>query len=58
MLFQDLDKDIYYIPDASEMPSQVFRKCLASYLGAEQWNWRNESYSDNILRTIDLFGKS
>jgi len=55
LLFQDLDQKIYYISDASNMPSQLFRKCLAPYLGAECWDWRVESYSNNILETISLF---
>lgn len=55
LLFQDLDQKIYYISDASNMPSQLFRKCLAPYLGAGCWDWRVESYSNNILETISLF---
>lgn len=58
LLFQDLDQKIYYSPDASNMPSQLFRKCLAPYLGAEHWDWRSKSYSDNITKTIELFGQS
>lgn len=55
LLFQDLDQKIYYFSDASNMPSQLFRKCLAPYLSAECWDWRVESYSNNILKTINLF---
>lgn len=55
LLFQDIDQKIYYIPDASNMPSQLFRKCLAPYLGAGYWDWRDENYSDNILKTLSLF---
>lgn len=58
LLFQDLDQKIYYVSDASNMPSQLFRKCLAPYLGAKNWDWHNESYSDNIIQTIDLFSQS
>ena len=55
LLFQDLDQKLYYISDSSYMPSQLFRKCLAPYLGANYWDWRSESYSNNILETISLF---
>lgn len=55
LLFQDIDRKIYYISDASNMPSQLFRKCLAPYLGAKCWDWRTENYSSNILDTISLF---
>lgn len=55
LLFQDLDQKLYYISDSSNMPSQLFRKCLAPYLGANCWDWRSESYSNNILKTISLF---
>lgn len=55
LLFQDLNQRIYYISDASKMPSQLFRKCLAPHFGADCWDWRSESYSKNITRTIELF---
>lgn len=55
LLFQDINQKIYYIPEAANMPSQLFRKCLAPYLGADCWDWRNETYSDNIIKTISLF---
>ena len=55
LLFQDLDQRIYYIPDAHEMPSQLFRRCLAPLLGADCWDWRREHYPENIVRTIGLF---
>lgn len=57
LLFQDTDQSIYYLPDASNMPSQLFRKCLAPYLKADQWDWHNETYLDNITQTIELFGQ-
>lgn len=56
LLFQDTDQAIYYFPDASNMPSQLFRKCLAPYLKADHWDWHNETYSNNITKTIELFG--
>ena len=40
------------------MPSQLFRKCLAPYVGADHWDWRCECYSDNITQTIELFNQS
>lgn len=55
LLFQDVDQKIYYISDASNMPSQLFRRCLAPHLGMECWDWRSENYSDNIIRTFGLF---
>lgn len=58
LLFQDLDQKIYYVSDASNMPSQLFRKCLAPYVGADHWDWRCECYSDNITQTIELFNQS
>ena len=58
LLFQDLNQRIYYISDASKMPSQLFRKCLAPHLGAAHWDWRSEAYSDNIIQTIELFSQS
>ena len=45
----------HYYTLTSYMPSQLFRKCLAPYLGANYWDWRSESYSNNILETISLF---
>lgn len=58
LLFQDLNQRIYYISDASKMPSQLFRKCLAPHLDAAHWDWRSEAYSDNIIQTIELFSQS
>lgn len=58
LLFQDFDQKIYYVPDASNMPSQFFRKHLAPYLDADNWDWRSETYSDNIIQTISLFSQS
>lgn len=55
LLFQDVDQKIYYISDASNMPSQMFRKCLAPHLGMDCWDWRRENYSDNMVRTMNLF---
>lgn len=55
LLFQDVDQKIYYISDASTMPPQLFRRCLAPHLGMECWDWRSENYSDNIVRTMNLF---
>ena len=55
LLFQDVNQKIYYISDASNMPSQLFRKCLAPHLGADCWDWRSECYSDNIVQTMKLF---
>lgn len=55
LLFQDTDERIYYISNAENMPSQLFRRQLAPYLGAECWDWRSEQYLDNIIKTIQLF---
>lgn len=55
LLFQDLNKVIYYKPDAHEFPSQFFRKCLAPYFKAEKWDWRQEYYQENFIKTMDLF---
>lgn len=55
LLFQDIDQRIYYIPDASNMPSQLFRRCLAPYLGATCWDWKKDAYIDNMIRTSTLF---
>ena len=58
LLFQDTNQKIYYIPDASNMPSQLFRKCLAPHLAAPCWNWKNETYIDNMMRTMALFKRN
>jgi len=58
LLFQDTNQKIYYIPDASNMPSQLFRKCLAPHLAAPCWNWKNEAYIDNMMRTMALFKRN
>ncbi len=55
LLFQDINQIIYYISDAHDMPSQLFRRCLAPHLGVECWDWRSENYSNNIIQTIELF---
>ncbi len=55
LLFQDTDGQIYYIRDASAMPSQLFRQALAPHLLADQWNWRKESYAANMAKTMALF---
>lgn len=55
LLFQDINQRIYYIPDASNMPSQLFRKCLAPYLGAPCWDWKSEAYVDSMVHTMALF---
>ncbi len=55
LLFQDTDQTIYYRPDAQGFPSQLFRQCLAPYFQAEQWNWKQEVYPENLLKTIELF---
>lgn len=55
LLFQDVDQRIYYASDATGMPSQLFRKCLAPHLGKEYWDWKSEYYIDNTIRTIELF---
>ncbi len=55
LLFQDVDQKIYYLPDASKLSSQFFRKCLAPHLNVDCWDWRRENYKDNIVKTIDVF---
>lgn len=55
LTFQDIDQKIYYIPNAIGLPSQLFRKLLSPLLGAEEWDWRKESYEGNMIRTINLF---
>ena len=55
LLFQDLDKVIYYKPEAEGYPSQFFRKILAPYFSADQWNWKEEYYTNNFIRTLELF---
>lgn len=56
LIFQDLDQTIHYKPDAGGMPSQFFRKCLAPYFKADEWNWKEELYPENLMKTIQLFG--
>lgn len=58
LLFQDTDGSLYYIPDAVGLPSQLFRRLLAPLLGAKKWNWREEPYARNMLRTIRLFNQN
>lgn len=55
LLFQDLNKKIYYIEDARKYDSQFFRKCISSYLNVAAWDWRQEIFSNNILKTLQLF---
>lgn len=55
LLFEDTDKKIYFIGDASGTPSQFFRKGLASVLSLEEWNWKKEYYVENMMKTIELF---
>ena len=56
LLFQDLDKNIYYIKDAKKYDSQFFRKCISSYLNVEVWDWRQEIFPDNLIKTLKLLG--
>ena len=55
LLFQDVNGRIYYRPDARGVPSQFFRKCLASCFGTEEWDWRRAVHSENFLKTMELF---
>lgn len=55
LLFQDSDSVIYYKKDARGFPSQFFRKCLASFLEIEKWNWKQEVYQENFINTLKLF---
>lgn len=55
LLFQDVDKTIYYLSDFKGIPSQFFRKCLASYIGISQWDWKQENFQINFLKTLELF---
>lgn len=55
LLFQDTDGTVHYKPDASNLPSQYFRKCLAPYLHANQWDWRLEQNPENFIETYKLF---
>lgn len=55
LLFQDLDKNIYYIQDASGFQSQFFRQCLSEIIGLEQWDWKKENYNGNFIKTLELF---
>lgn len=55
LLFQDVDQKIYYASDAGGMPSQLFRRCLAPYLGVESWDWRSEKHLNNMIRTMKFF---
>lgn len=55
LLFQDINNKIYYNPDAAQIPSQFFRKCLAEQAGVEQWDWKKRNYHENFLQTIKIF---
>lgn len=55
LLFQDINKAIYYKQDADGVPSQFFRKCLSPYLNASQWDWKQEYYLSNFIKTMELF---
>lgn len=55
LFFQDIDCSIYYKCNAMVFPSQFFRMCISPYLNAEQWDWKQEYYQDNIIKTIALF---
>lgn len=55
LLFQDLNRIIYYKPDTQGFPSQFFRKCLAPYFKAKKWDWKQELYKENFIKTIELF---
>lgn len=55
LLFQDLNGIIYYKPNTFGYPSQFFRKCLAQYVGVEKWNWRQEFYEKNFIKTMQIF---
>lgn len=57
LLFQDIDRSIYYSDDIADAPSQLFRRYLAPLLNVDKWNWKEEYYKDNILQTIALFYK-
>lgn len=57
LLFQDADKKIYYSSDVVDMPSQLFRRCLASIWGLSEWDWRKYPCSYIIRDTLRLFGR-
>lgn len=55
LFFQDVDSTLYYQPDAANIQSQFFRKCLSEQMGMEQWDWKKRSYQRNFVKTIKLF---
>lgn len=55
LLFQDLDNNIYYIPDALNYPSQFFRRCISPYLGTNLWDWKQEVHESNFIKTLEIF---
>lgn len=55
LFFQDIDCSIYYKRDVTGFTPQFFRMCISPYLNVEQWNWKQEYYIDNIIKTIKLF---
>lgn len=55
LLFQDINRVIYYKPDASGTSSQFFRKCLVPYLNINQWDWKRDYYQANFIKTLELF---
>lgn len=55
LFFQDINNNIYYNPNAERMPSQFFRKCMASYYKSDQWDWQKEYYVENFLQTLECF---
>lgn len=55
LLFQDLDKKIYYIPDAYKYPSQFFRKCISPYYGTNNWDWKQDIHIENFIKTLEIF---
>ena len=54
LVFQDLDKSVNYVADASVFPSQFFRQCLAALLGGLQWDWRKEGHIQNLVETYKM----
>lgn len=57
LVFQDVDKKVYYIPNAKELPSQFFRRCIANQINMDEWNWKTEYYTENITKTLRAFKK-
>ena len=55
LLFQDLNRRIFYRPDARGFPSQFFRKCLAPYFQVKEWDWRRSFNQEAFLETIGFF---